>query len=400
MAEPRRYTTTRLQPEGTYQAPEQPVVPVRVPSGVDGVGTENLVINMGPQHPSTHGVLRLLIEVDGERIVAAEGSIGYLHRGIEKLSESRRYHQLGTLMDRSDYLSGIHTELAAAMATEQLAGIEVPEKALWLRSLMSEVTRISSHVVFYGTLGLDAGGMGQFLYAVRDREKLLDILDSVTGSRMMFNYVRPGGVLNDITPEDAAALRTFATEFPKYLQEYHDLLTGNEIFERRLRDVAVMDRATAIAYGASGPVLRGSGVAYDVRKERPYAAYDQLTFEVPVGTVGDSWDRYMVRMEELAISNDLILQCLDGMPEGDHMAKVPKVLRPPAGEAWAEVESPRGLLGVHLISDGSDVPARLHLRGPSLYNLQTMEDFLPGLFIADAVVGVGSLDIVLGEIDR
>ncbi|HEY3317476.1 MAG TPA: NADH-quinone oxidoreductase subunit D [Coriobacteriia bacterium] len=389
-----------ILPEGESPTPVLPRGLRRVPRGVDELATEHLIVNMGPQHPSTHGVLHILLELDGEEIIAAEASLGYLHRGIEKLAEHRRYNAVGTLLDRADYVSGIHTELAFAQATEQLMGIEVPPKALWLRSMFSEIVRITSHLVAIGTYGLDIGAMAPFLYIMRDREALLKVLESVTGARMMFNYVRPGGVLADLTPEAEPLLRQFLKTFPGYLDEYHTLLTGNEIFQARVKGIGVIDRATAIAFGMSGPPLRASGLGWDVRKERPYAAYDQLRFDVPVGADGDCWDRYFVRMEEMRISAELIEQCLDGMPEGEVSAKVPKVLKPPAGEAYSAVESPRGEVGIHVVSDGTDTPYRMHLKGPSLMNLAVVDEVMPGHKIADSVAIIGSLDIVLGEIDR
>jgi NADH-quinone oxidoreductase subunit D len=372
----------------------------RAPSGVDEFMTEHLVLNMGPQHPSTHGVLRVILELDGEEVVAAEAVIGHLHRGIEKLAEHRRYGSVGTLMDRGDYISGIHNELAFALAAEKIAEIEVPRRAQWLRVLMGEINRIASHLVWYGPMGLDAGAMGQFLYAVRDREDLLDVLEDVTGQRMMFNYVRPGGVLNDITTTAEAKIRKFLTTFDKYIEEHDALLGGNEIFQLRTRGVGVIDRETALAFGLSGANLRASGVKFDVRRDRPYAAYSEMEFDVPVSDVGDIYARYQVRMEEMRQATRIVRQCMDGMPEGEYTAKVPKVLRPPAGEAYASVESARGELGVHLVSDGTEHPYRMRYRPPALYALQAGEALLPGVLLADAVVTLGSFDLVLGEIDR
>ncbi len=373
----------------------------RVPRGVDEFATEHLIVNMGPQHPSTHGVLHVLLELDGEEVVAAEASLGYLHRGLEKLSEHRRYHQIGTLLDRADYLSGVHTELAFARALESMMEIEVPARARWLRSLLCEITRLSSHLVWMGTFGMDIGAMAPFLYILRDRDAVLDVLEEITGARMMFNYVRPGGVLYDITPKAEQMMLEFLDRFEStYLPEYHDLLTGNEIFRARVRDIGVIDRDTAVAFGLTGACLRGSGVAWDVRKERPYAAYGELDFDIPSGSKGDCWDRYMVRMEEIRVAGGLARDLLDGMPEGPYMAKVPKVLRPPEGEAYASVESPRGELGVHVVSDGSDKPTRMRLRPPSYFNLAVIDEILPGHMIADVVAVIGSIDIVLGEIDR
>jgi NADH-quinone oxidoreductase subunit D len=389
----------------TAEPPLEPVVAPagwveRVPCGVDEVCTEHLVINMGPQHPSTHGVLRVLLELDGEELVAGEAIVGYLHRGIEKLAEHRRYNAVGTLMDRGDYVSGIMNELAFALAAEKVAEIEVPRRANWLRVLMSELNRLASHLVWYGTMGLDAGAMGQFLYAVRDRENLLDILEDVTGQRMMFNYVRPGGVVNDITTTAEVKIRRFLTTIDGYLDEHDALLGGNEIFQARMRGVGVISKDMAVAYGLTGANLRASGLSFDVRRDRPYAAYDEMDFDIPTAEEGDCYARYLVRMAEMRQATRIVRQCIDGLPEGDHTAKVAKVLRPPAGEAYAAVESARGELGVHLVSDGSDTPYRMRYRPSALYALQAGEALLPGVLIADAVVILGSLDFVLGEIDR
>jgi NADH-quinone oxidoreductase subunit D len=372
----------------------------RVPRGVDELATEHLIVNMGPQHPSTHGVLHILLELDGEAVMAAEASLGYLHRGIEKLAESRRHHQVGTLLDRADYVSGIHTELAYAMAVERLMEIEVPAKAQWLRTLMGEINRIASHVLFVGTFGMDTGSMPTFLYTMREREALVDILEAVTGSRMMFNYVRPGGVTGDLPAGIIEKLETFLSTVDTYLDEYDVLLRDNEIFGPRTKGVGVIDRTTAIAFGMTGAPLRATGVDWDIRKARPYAAYSQLDFDVPLGSHGDCFDRYVVKTAEIRESLKMLRQLIAGVPEGEHMAKVPKVLRPPAGEVYAAVESPRGELGIHLVSDGTDLPYRMRLRSPAYYNLAVVDEALAGGLIADAVVTLGSLDIVLGEIDR
>jgi NADH-quinone oxidoreductase subunit D len=377
-----------------------PASRARALSGVSTLDTERLVLNMGPQHPSTHGVLRVLLELDGEEVLAAEAVIGYLHRGIEKLAEHRRYNAVGTLMDRGDYMSGIMNELAFALATEQLMELEVPRRAQWLRVLMSELNRIASHLVWYGTFGLDTGAMGQFLYAVRDREALLDILEDVTGQRMMFNYVRPGGVVADITPSAVRRIESFLSTIDMYLDEHEALLGGNEIFQARTRGVGVITREAAISFGLTGANLRSSGPGFDVRRDRPYAAYDEMEFDIPLATEGDCYARYLVRMGEMRQSVRMVRQCLEGLPEGEHTAKVAKVLRPPAGEAYAAVESPRGELGVHVVSDGTDRPYRMRYRPAALFALQVAEALLPGAMLADSVVILGSVDIVLGEIDR
>ena len=386
--------------EGEFQPATLPAGIHRAPAGVDQVGTEHLIVNMGPQHPSTHGVLRLLLEIDGEEVVTAEAVVGHLHRGIEKLAESRRYSAVGTLLDRGDYVSGIHSELAFALAAEKLAGIEVPRRASYLRVLMGELNRIASHITWYGPTGLDAGMMGLFLYTFRDREAILDILEDVTGQRMMFNYVRPGGVVADITTTAEAKIRTFLETIDMYIYEHDEILMGNEIFQMRSQGLGKLDREAALAFGLTGANLRSCGVSWDIRRDRPYAAYDELEFNVPTSAHGDIYARCQVRLEEMRQAVRLIRQCIDGLPEGDFTAKVPKVLRPPAGEAYAAVESPRGELGIHLISDGSDMPYRMRYRPPAMFALQAGETLLPGKLIADAVVIMGSMDIVLGEIDR
>lgn len=402
MSDPRDIVTDvgLIAAEGTHNAGLPPKGLKRVPAGVDGLNTEHLIINMGPQHPSTHGVLRLIIEVDGEEIITAESSLGYLHRGIEKLAESRRFEQLGTLMDRGDYVSGMMGEQAAALAVEKLMEIEIPAKAAYIRTMVAEMTRIASHLIWYGTFGLDNGAMGQFLYAMRDRENLIDILEAISGSRMMFNYIRPGGVVADLPAGIESKIVAFTDTFEKYLGEHHDLLGGNEIFQARVKNTGVITREVALAFGLTGANLRATGLAYDIRRERPYDAYPELDFQIPIGQTGDAWDRYMVRMEEMRQSNRMIRQCIEGMPEGDHTAKVPKMLRPPAGEVYVAVESSRGETGVHLVSDGTPSAYRFHYRAPSLFAVQALEEILPGHLIADAVMMIGSLDIMLGEADR
>jgi len=396
----RHYSPTRPAPAGTVQPAILPAGLSRAPAGVDQVNTEHLLINMGPQHPSTHGVLRLLLEIDGEEIVTAEAIIGHLHRGIEKLAESRRYSAVGTLMDRGDYVSGIHNELAFALATEQLLEVEVPRRASWLRTMTGELNRIASHITWYGPTGLDAGSMGLFLYTFRDREAILDILEDITGQRMMFNYVRPGGVVADLTTTAEAKIRKFLDDFDVYIEENDEYLMANEIFQARSRGLGVISGETAIAFGLTGANLRASGVAWDIRIDRPYAAYSELDFSVPMAKEGDVYARCQVRVEEMRQASRMIRQCIDGLPEGDFTAKVPKVLRPPAGESYAAVESPRGELGVHLISDGTDSPYRMRYRPPAMYALQAGEMLLPGALVADGVVLMGAMDIVLGEIDR
>lgn len=400
MTDDRSMRDLGIRPEGEHAADILPKGLRRTPRGVDGLATEHLVLNAGPQHPSTHGVLHILLELDGEEVVAAEASLGYLHRGVEKLAESRRYHQLGTLLDRADYVSGFHTETAAALAVEKLAGIEVPRKAAWLRSLTMELNRIASHLVWLGTFGLDSGAMAPFLYVMRDREAILDILEAVSGSRMMFNYVRPGGVLADLPSGIDAKIRTFLDDFARYLPEHDALLGGNEIFQARVKGVGVIGPQTALAFGMSGGCLRAAGIPHDLRRAAPYCAYPELDFDVPLGENGDNWDRYVVRIGEMREAARMIRQLIDGMPEGDHTAKPSRALRPPAGERYAAVESPRGELGIHIVSDGGLTPYRMRLRSPAYYNLSVADEALAGGLLADAIVTLGSIDVVLGEIDR
>lgn len=392
--------TVGLLAEGTHDPGTPPAGIRRAPKGVDGLATEHLIVNMGPQHPSTHGVLRMLVELDGEEVLNAEVTLGYLHRGIEKLAEHRRFDAIGTLMDRGDYVSGIMGETAVALAVEQLMEIEVPRRARWIRTMMAEINRIATHLLWYGTMGLDTGAMGPFLYAMRDREALLDILEAVSGGRMMFNYVRPGGVVADLPAGIGVKIREFCDAFDTYVEEHDAILAGNEIFQSRLKGIGVIDAEKALAFGLTGPNLRAAGVDFDIRKKRPYDAYEEMEFDVPLGTVGDSMDRFSVRMDEMRQSNRIIRQCIEGMPEGEHTAKVPKLLKPPAGEVYTSVESARGEVGIHLVTDGGTSPYRMHYHGPSLYALQALEDLMPGHLLADGVVMIGSTDIMLGEVDR
>ena len=399
MSDETRFTAPITAEGATYPEP-LPCGLRCIPRGVDELATEHLVLNMGPQHPSTHGVLHILVELDGEEVIAAEASLGYLHRGIEKLAESRRYHQVPTLLDRADYLSGLHTETAWALTVEKLAGIEVPRKASWLRTLLMELNRYASHLVWLGTFGMDAGAMAPFLYIMRDREMLLDIIEAITGSRMMFNYVRPGGVAADLPAGVDAKIRAWLEVADTYLDENDALLGGNEIFRMRMTGTGVIDRATALAFGMTGGCLRGSGVDYDLRRDVPYCAYPELDFEVPLGVTGDNMDRYDVRVGEMRQCIRLIRQLIDGVPEGEFSARRSRALKVPAGESYAAVESPRGELGIHLVSDGGLTPYRMRLRSPAYFNLAVVDEALAGGLIADAIVTLGSLDIVLGEIDR
>lgn len=365
-----------------------------------GQRTEELLVNMGPQHPSTHGVLRVMARLDGEQVVDAWGDIGYLHRCFEKIAEKRPFGQVIPYTDRTDYLAAISQELAFVQAIEKLLDIEVPERAQYIRFIMSELQRIASHLIWFGAFSLDLGATTAFLYAWREREKLLDIFESVTGARMLYNYLRIGGVRNDVFQDFSDTVNRFLDDFEKRLDEYNNLITGNPIFESRTRDVGILSAEDAIAYGASGPVLRGSGVKYDIRQADPYLMYDRYDFDVPVGTTGDCYDRYIVRMKEFPESMKLVRHGLEDMPRGDLMAtNVPRRLRP-EGDAYSRVESPRGEVGCYVVGDGEEVAYRVKWRAPGFVHLQLLGPLGRGGLIADMVANIGSLDIVMGEVDR
>jgi NADH-quinone oxidoreductase subunit D len=359
-----------------------------------------MVLNMGPQHPSTHGVLRLIVELDGEIIRSCRPVIGYLHRGLEKMFEARPYRQNIPFTDRQDYLASLNCNLAMAQAIERLGGIAVPERAQYIRVLLCELNRIASHLVFLGTFATDLGATTVFLYCFREREKLLDLLEAMTGARLTYNWIRAGGVAADLPEGYSGRVRGFLTEFLAALRENDRLLTGNRIFRARTEGVGVLSRDLAVAYGASGPVARGSGIDYDIRRIAPYDVYDRLQFEVPVFTEGDCMARYRVRIEEMRQSVRIIEQCLTEMPEGESQTRLPKIFKPPAGEAYSRTESPRGELSMFMVSDGSTNPVRVHVRAPSFVHLALLPAMLPGTKIADAVAILGSLDTVLGEVDR
>lgn len=370
-------------------------------TGHPGDSTDNLVLNMGPQHPSMHGVLHLWLELDGERVVRAKPTHGYLHRCIEKLCESRSYRACIALMDRADYVSGFHTELALLLAYEELAGIDVTPRAEYLRVLFCELCRITSHHTWLAACGLDIGALTPFLYAFHYRERIADVYEAVTGSRMMFNYFRPGGVKADLPAGVAQTIRDILTTFDAQVDEYEALLTGNEIFRARTRGIGPIDPQTIVDHCVTGPMARASGVDIDLRRDEPYSVYGEMEFDVPVCEVGDTFDRYAVRIAEMRQSARIALQALDALPDGPVCnPDVPRVLRPPAGSAYRRVESPRGELGVLLVSQGDTSPWRLKIRSPALSNLHVSTAVLPGCSIGDAVAVMGSVDVVMGEIDR
>jgi NADH-quinone oxidoreductase subunit D len=362
---------------------------------------EELLVNMGPQHPSTHGVLRLLLTLDGERIVDCEPIIGYLHSSLEKIAERKTYRQYVTYVDRYDYLNALGNELVYVQAVERLLGIEVPPRCQYIRVMMAEMNRIASHLVYFGTLGLDVGAMTVFLYCFREREVLMDLLEHTTGQRLLYHYLRIGGLRNDLPPGFCEGLREFLRYFPQRIEEYNDLLTRNRIFRARMEGVGVLSAQKAISYACSGPVARGSGLEYDIRKIEGYAVYPELEFDVPTQPYGDAMSRHLVRVEEMRQSVAIVRQCLDKLPKGPIQAeKVPRVIKPPPGEVFERVESPRGELACYVCSDGSEKPYRLHWRGPSFYNLQALPEMVRGHLVADIVAILASIDIVLGDIDR
>ena len=371
-------------------------------SEAGAIEDENLLtLNLGPQHPSTHGVFQLVLQLQGETVIASRPVMGYLHRSSEKLGEVRTYVQGTVLTDRMDYLSPITTNWAYAMAIERLTGLEVPERAQYLRVITGELSRIASHLVAIGTFGQDVGTLGTpFLWALREREKILDLLVLPTGVRMNPSYIRFGGVARDAPPEFFAGVQMFIDQLPGKLEEIETILTGNEIFLNRVKGVGIIPPDLARAYSVTGPILRASGVPYDVRRAEPYGIYDQLDWDVPVRYNGDCFDRYAVRLDEMRQSVSIIQQALDLIPEGDIRAKMPKVLKPPKGEAYARVEGPKGEIGFYLISDGTVNPYRYNVRPPSFVNLTCLGEVVHGHKLADAIVILGSFDIVMGEVDR
>ena len=386
---------------------------------------ELVLLNMGPSHPSTHGVLRLMLELSGETVLRSKPVIGYLHTGMEKTGENLTYLQGGTNVTRMDYASPLFNELAFSMATEQLLGIEVPERATWIRMLMCELNRVSSHLLFMATNGMDLGAVSMMIYGWREREEVLRFFEKVTGLRMNHNYIRPGGVAADLPADWRTDVSELIELIEPRLTEYDTLLTGQPIWRERLQGVGIISAAEAVALGATGPLLRGAGMAWDLRRDEPYLFYDQMDFDVIVGTHGDCYDRYAIRLNEIRESLRIVAQIIDVMPSGDYRTQDKKVTPPPRaridasmealihhfkiftegfkvppGEAYAAVESPRGELGVYLVSDGTSVPYRVHVRAPSFVNLQTLPHLMQDGLIADGVAVISSVDPIMGEVDR
>jgi NADH-quinone oxidoreductase subunit D len=357
-------------------------------------------LNMGPQHPSTHGVLRLFLKLDGEYIQEADPIVGYSHRGHEKMAESHFYEQFLPNTSRMDYLSGLIYNHGYVAAVEKMAGIEVPPRAEYIRVICAELNRICSHLLWFGTYLLDLGGITPFLYAFDDREHIMDTLDRVTGSRLTYNYCRFGGVAKDVDAEFVRAARAFIQRLRSRFDDYHTLVTKNVIFIHRTTGVGVINRDAALRFGCTGPVLRAAGVPYDIRRAEPYSVYPLLEFDIPTGATGDVMDRYMVRMQEMEQSLRILEQALDGLPEGPFKGRAPRKVRPPKGDYYFAVESARGALGYYIVSDGTSYPYRIKMRVPSFGNLQVLTEVLPGTLVADTVAILGSVDIVVPEVDR
>jgi len=365
------------------------------------IKTEPFILNIGPQHPSTHGVFRLRATLDGEVVVDVEPVIGYLHRGIEKLAEGRTYTQNIPFTDRLDYLASITNNLAYVLAVEKLAEVKVPERAEYLRVITAEMMRIASHLMAVGFFLNDLGAMmTPVLYMWREREKLLDLFEMVCGQRLTYNYMRIGGVSHDIPEEFLPALKRFVAEMPGFIDEYDQLLAGNEILLVRSKGVGVLPEELAINSAASGPVLRASGVKWDIRRADPYSIYDRFDFDIPVGSAGDCYDRYWVRVQEMRQSVRILEQAIPQLPEGEVCAEVPRLLRPPVGEVYGHIEAPKGELGFYLVSDNSIAPYRFRIRPPALINLTALKDMVIGWKVADLIITFGSIDVCLGEIDR
>ncbi len=380
--------------------------------GPGEIRTEEMLINMGPQHPSTHGVLRLMLRTDGELVLECTPHIGYLHRCAEKLGENLTPVQFIPITDRLDYLAAMNNNHAYSLAIEKLVGMEVPERARYLRVIMCELNRIASHLVSFGSYGLDMGAFTPFLYGFREREYILDLFEQACGARLTYSYLSIGGVTQDIPDGWVERCTRFLDYFEPKIDEYNDLLSFNQIFVKRTAGVGVISAADAIAYGLTGPCLRGSGVKWDLRKCVPYEIYDRFEFDIPVGlaggsdgiprevVVGDSWNRYFVRMQEMKQSVRIIRQCLEQLPAGPVRAKVPRVLKLPAGEVYVETEGARGQIGFLVVGDGQAVPRRVKIRGPSFCNLSIAPLVCRQVLVADIAAIIGSIDVVMGEVDR
>src|SRR5579859_5694542 len=386
---------------------------------------ETMILNVGPQHPSTHGVLRLLTELDGETVIRITPDVGYLHTGIEKTGERLKYQQVITLTDRMGYLDNMLDELAYVLAAEKLLGIDVPERVKWIRVLLAELERISSHLVWLGTHALDLGAMSIFMYCFRDREMILDIKENLSGVRMMTSFIRIGGLMADLTPQFEGMVRNFLKVMPERITDYEELLSKNGLFLERTKGIGTLSPELAISMGCSGPTIRASNIPMDLRKNDPYTGYENFDFDIVLGEHGDVYDRYTCRVREMRQSLKIVEQALDGLPEGPwriddrkivpppkdelvtsmeslihHFKLFTEGMKPPLGEVYCAIEGARGEMGYYLVSDGSGKPYRFHMRAPSLYNLQALPEMAKGYMVSDLIAMIGSIDIVLGEVDR
>jgi NADH-quinone oxidoreductase subunit D len=362
--------------------------------------SDELVLNMGPQHPSTHGVLRVILKLDGEKVLGTECIIGYLHRGVEKIAESRTYAQFNPYVDRMDYVAAVSNGLGYCLAVEKLLNTEAPARAQYIRVILTELNRIASHQLWLGTHALDIGAITPLFYTFRDREEILKIFEKYCGARLTTHAFRIGGTQYEAYEGFEKECLAFCDFLLPKIDEYEELLSTNRIWVERTKNVGFISEKDAIALGVTGPVLRASGVRWDLRKAQPYSAYDKFDFEIPIGLNGDTYDRYMVRIQEMRQSVRIVRQAVEGLPTGPIMAKIPKVLKPPVGEVYHSIEAPKGELGYFIVSDGSTQPYRIRVRPPSFVNLQALDIMVRGALVADVVAVIGTLDIVLGEVDR
>jgi len=387
-----------------YETREYALAPGALDEDVD-VESEEMLVNMGPQHPSTHGVLRIVLRTDGEMVLEAVPHLGYLHRCKEKIAENLAYYQYIGYTDRLDYLAAMNNNHAWSMAVERLANVEVPRRAEFIRVIAVEMNRIASHLVSFGTYGLDLGAFTPFLYAFREREYILDLFEQLCGARLTLSYINVGGVTWDLPPQFLEKLTEFLDYFEPKIDEYNDLLSFNHIFVKRTANIGVVTKQLAVDYALSGPMIRGSGLPLDLRRDRPYSIYPQLDFDVCVGdgrmgTLGDCWDRYWVKMAEMKQCVRILRQCIAQLPDGSFRAKLPRAMKVPAGEVYAEYENPRGHLGFYIESQGGTIPYRVKIKGPCFVNLAVTGELCRNVLLADVPAIVGSIDIVMGEVDR
>ncbi len=367
---------------------------------IPGLESEEMILNMGPQHPSTHGVMRVILRLDGERVKGCECEIGYLHRGVEKIAENRTWVQFAPYVDRMDYVAAVSNGLGYCLAVEELIGVPAPPRAQATRVILTELNRIASHLLWLGTHAIDIGAMTPLFYAFREREEILKIFENYCGARLTTHAFRIGGLQYELYEGFEEQVRAFCELFVRRIEEYEQLLTANRIWRGRLRGIGVLGAADCKEYGVTGPVLRAAGVQWDLRKAQPYSGYEQYEFDIPVGTQGDTYDRYLVRMQEMRESVRIVRQAVERIPAGPIAGKVPKVLKPAVGEAYVSIEAPKGELGYFVVSDGTLNPYRIRVRPPSFVNLQALEKMVVGEMVADVVAIIGTLDIVLGEVDR